>query len=114
MDIRLDAFHGVVFGGRNLLQGGGVYHVVDPSHRLNEAIAVANVADEVAHAIVSRVRKLVRHLRLLQLVSGVDDELLGAVSLEQRAHVLLAERSGTARDECGLVVKHWSGLHKSR
>ena len=66
MDVRLDAFHRVVFGSRHLLQRGCVDDEVHAVHRLHQAVAVAHVADEVAHAFLVEV---LLHLELLELIA---------------------------------------------
>ena len=56
--------------------------IVDAAHRLHQAVPVAHVADEVAHA--AGASNSCCHLVLLQLVARVDDEALRLVPLEQR------------------------------
>ncbi len=103
MNVGLDALHRVVFGGRHLLEGGGVNHVVHALHGLSQPVAVAHVTNEVAHAVL---RELLLHLRLLELVAGVDDELPRAEAIQDRPNVLLPERSGATGDQNALVVEH--------
>jgi hypothetical protein len=46
------------------------------------------------------------HLELLELIAGIDNQLLGLVTLQQDFDVLLAEGTGTASDQDGFVVEH--------
>ena len=63
--VRLDAFEGVVFGGRHLLERGGVYHDVDALKRAAQARLVAHVTDEETQCRVVFRREHLLHLELL-------------------------------------------------
>ncbi len=102
MNVGLDAFEWIVFGDRNLLERGGVHHVVDAVERLHQPIAIAHVADEEAH--LRRV-ELLRHLELLQFVAREDDDLPRLAGRQHRTHELAAERAGAPSDEDSFTVK---------
>ena len=76
---------------------------VDAVHRHLEAIAIAHVADEIAHAL--RV-ELLLHLELLEFVARIDDQLSRPESLEQYAGEFLPERTGASGDQYVFVIKH--------
>lgn len=103
MDVRLDTFHGVVFGGRHLLQRGGMDHEIDAPHRLLQAFGVAHIADEIAH--LRRV-ELLRHFILLELVAREDDDAARLVPLDQRAGEFAAEGARAPRYQDGFILEH--------
>lgn len=43
IDVGLDALHRIVFGGRNLLEGRGMHHIVDPAWPAS-AVGVTDIA----------------------------------------------------------------------
>ena len=84
-DVGLDRLDRVVFAGRHLLQRGGVDDDIDAVKGALEPIAIAHVADEVAHRRVPPIGKHLPHLVLLQLVAAEDDQLFGRYSLSMIA-----------------------------
>src|SRR6185503_1972768 len=101
--VRLDALHRVIFGRGHLLQSGRVYDVVNLSHRLDQAIPVAHVSNEVTHAVLM---KLVLHLRLFQLIPRINDDFRRSIALEYRPDVLPPELTRAACDENPLSFGH--------
>src|SRR5450631_2681719 len=93
MDICLDAFHGIVFGRRHLLERGGVDDEINAVHCLDKPISVANVAEKKSHATLW---KVLLHFELFELIAGINDELARFIALQNRFDVLLAEGPGTA------------------
>ena len=87
-DVGLDALHRVVLGSRHLLDGGGVDDVVDSLHGHHQALLVADVAEEIAHA--RRIEDLL-HLELLELVAREDYEPLRLRGLKYAPDEALAE-----------------------
>jgi len=104
-DVGLDAFEGVVFGDGDVLQGGGVDHVIHVAHGHLQPCGVAHVADEEAQVGPALHRELLRHLVLLQLVSGEDDQLLGRIAPGHFFDEGLAERARAAGDQHRLAVQ---------
>ncbi len=80
-------------------------NVIHPIHGLNEAITVAYIADEIAHAILMEV---LLHLELLEFIAGENDDLMGCVPIEQGLDILLAKRTRAAGDQDGGVIEHFS------
>jgi hypothetical protein len=66
---------------------------VDALHGTAEAILITDVAEEEAENIPTFPGREVglRHLRLLELITGEDDEALEVVAGEERLHEALAE-----------------------
>ena len=58
-------------------------------------VAVANIADKIAHTIL--IEGLL-HLELLELIARIYDQFLGLITLQQRLDVLLAEGTGATGD----------------
>src|SRR5262245_27063798 len=77
--------------------------VIHPVHGLHQPVTVADVADEVTHAVAM---KVLLHLELLELIARIDDQPSRPVPLEQRTNVHSAERTGAAGDQYGLAVEH--------
>ena len=77
--------------------------VVHPLHRLCQARAVANVADEITH---HRRVEFLLHLELLEFVARKDNDFFRLVIGEQASDKLLAERAGAAGNEYGFSVEH--------
>ena len=99
--IGLDALHGVVFGGRHLLERGGMDHIIDTMHGHIQPLGIPNIADEVTHAWL--IERLL-HFELLEFVPRIDDDLLWVISSQYGGDKLLAEGAGTPGDENGLVI----------
>src|SRR5262249_53166960 len=68
MHVRLDAFHGVVPCGWDLLERCGMDDHVHALHGHDKPLAIAYTADEEAHAAVFAIGELLRHLVLLEFV----------------------------------------------
>ena len=105
MNIGLDALHWIIFSGWNLLQCRRMDNVVYPTHRLPETFAVTHIPDKVTH---TGFIKLLLHLKLFQLISGVDDNLLRLVTIQQGSGVFLAKRARPSGDQYRCIVKHYS------
>src|SRR4029077_1659182 len=84
----------------------GVDDDIDALKRAVQPIAVADVAQKKAEAIVG---KLLRHLRLLELVAAEHDQLAWTGMCEGDVHELLAERTRAPRDEDGLSFEAVGG-----
>ena len=102
-DVGLDALHGVVLGGRHLLEGGGMNHEVHAVHGHVEPLGIAHIADEVAHA--GMVEALL-HLELLEFITGIDDQTARRVQGEDSLDELLAKGAGTPGDQDRFSVEH--------
>src|SRR6266568_8909745 len=104
IDVRLNAFHWVVLGHRDMFQGGCMYHVVNSTHSYPQPTYIANITYEVSHLweIVFS-----RHFSLFQFVPREDHHSLGLVAGEDSSHVLSAKGAGTARYENCLSIQHW-------
>ena len=76
---------------------------VDPAHRHLKAVHVANVANEVAHALFV---EILMHFKLLEFVAGVDDQLPWSETTEDCPDASSSKRAGAACDQDRLVVKH--------
>lgn len=103
IDIGLDALHGVVLGGRHLLEGGGMNHEVHAVHGHVEPLGIAHIADEVAHAGVV---EALLHLELLEFITGIDDQTARRVQGEDRLDEFLAKGAGTPGDQDRFSVEH--------
>ena len=103
VDVGLNTLHGIVFGRWHLFQRCGVDHVVHTVHRLDESIPVAHVTQEKSHAAL---RKILLHFELLELITGINDELPSLIALQNRLDVLLAEGTGAAGNQDRFVVEH--------
>ena len=68
--IGADAFEGIVFGGGDLLHGGGMDHEVHAVQRQFQPVPVAHVADEIADEGIFFVREFLLHLELLEFVAA--------------------------------------------
>lgn len=82
VDVCLYEFVRVVLGGGDLLEGCCVNDVVDVVHGAGESFLVAYVSYEVAN-LVSREFGARRHVVLLQLVPGEDDDLRRVAVFQQ-------------------------------
>lgn len=102
-DVGLDALHGVVFGGRHLLEGGGMNHEVHAVHGHVEALGIPYVTDEIAHAGVI---ETLLHLELLEFITGVDDQPAWRVEGEDSLDELLAKGAGSPGDQDRFAVEH--------
>ncbi len=98
--VGLHGLEGVVLTGRHLLHGRGVDDHVDALAGPGHAGPVADVAEHVADLHVAEAGL---HLRLLQLVAGVDPNGHVVVVGEQPLHEGVAERAGAAREQDGLT-----------
>ena len=103
MDVGLDALHGVVFGGRHLLEGGGMHHEVHAVHGHVQALGIPYVTDEIAHAGVI---ETLLHLELLEFITGVDDQSARRVEGEDSLDELLAKGAGSPGDQDRFAVEH--------
>ncbi len=54
-----------------------MHHKIDIAHRHIEAFAIAHIANKIAHA--GMVETLL-HFKLLELITGVDDQSCGLVA----------------------------------
>jgi hypothetical protein len=95
-----------------LLHRGGVYHIVDVAHGEVQAVAIADVADEIAHEGEAFLREHLRHFVLLQLIAGKDDETARLIALGDEADKMLAEGAGAAGHENRTVVQIDLGQEK--
>lgn len=101
--IGLDTLEGIVFGGGDLLERGGMDDGIDAFHGEAETIAVAHIANEEAKIRILRGGIVLVHLELLQFVAGVDDDAANVGMLaEQDFDEFFPEGSGAAGDEDGV------------
>jgi hypothetical protein len=78
---------------------------VHARERAHQAVAIANVADEVAHRRIFVIGEMLPHLVLLQLVAAEDDDFSGLVIAKNKFRELFAERPGAAGDQDYFVVQ---------
>jgi len=96
-DVGLDAFEGVVFGRRDLFQGGGVDDDVDALDGPAEPVEIPDVADEVAQLAELFRRELLGHLVLLEFVAGKDHQAFYfRVAFQHRGDEFFSKRTGPA------------------
>ena len=107
--VRADRLDRVVLGDVHVLHRGGVHDDVDAVEGAHQALAIAHIADEVAHA---RVAQLLLHHDVLLLVAREDDHLRGLVRREQPPRERLAERASAARDQDDLAVEVGRGVEE--
>lgn len=103
VDVGLDTFHRIVLRGGNLLERRGVDDEIDALHGQRKPRSVADIAEKIAH---HRRRKLLLHLKLLQLIPGIDDEPPGLVTIEHGAYEGLSEGAGASCDEDRFGLEH--------
>ncbi len=108
VDIGLDAFKGVVFGGRYNLGGRRVDHIIHPAKGAVQAVTVAHIADEKAHPVIAAEK--LGHFPLLHLVAAEDDQLARIVALQCHGHKGMPERAGAAGDKKGGILQHQSDV----
>lgn len=105
IDIGLDALTGVVFGGVHLFDGCSVDHHVHTFTGPLQALAIADVADEVTKHGIVLFRVFLLHVVLFQLTAGVDDDLLNVgVVAENGLHEFVTEGTCAAGNEDGFSV----------
>ena len=80
MDIGLDGLPGIILTGGNLFQCCRMDHVIHAVQGAPEPCLIPHIPDEKAELIV-RVQslELILHLELLELIPGIDDQLLRIV-----------------------------------
>ncbi|MNL36989.1 hypothetical protein D3C87_1591090 [compost metagenome] len=78
--------------------------IIDTIQCAVQTILVAHVSDEEAHAGVAL--ELLRHVPLLHLVTGEDNDLLRIVFGQSHRYESVAERASAASDEDGFVGEH--------
>ena len=104
VDVRFHALERVVFGRRHDLRCRGMHHVLDAIERAVQALLVAYIADEEAHARVGAVG--LRHLPLLHLVARVDDQPARLEAGEGHRQERVAEGPRPSGHEYGCAVQH--------
>ena len=90
----------VIFFLDNLC-GSRMDHVVHSVKSTVQAVFVADIADKEPHAFVAL--ELLRHVPLLHLVAGVDDNLLGIILGQRHRDKRIAERTCTASYQNRLI-----------
>ena len=104
--VGLDHFEGVVFGRRHLLQRRGVDHDVDAVASPDRSrVAIAHVADEIAHARIFLLAKDLPHVGLFQFVPAKNNQLAGRIVAQDRLDELFAERPGPSGNEHDLICE---------
>ncbi len=91
--IGLNCFEGIIFASRYLLKSGGMYHHINFIERSIKALFIPDVADEVTHWRVSRVRKHLAHIVLFQLASTENYQPPGVIIAKHYLSELSAERA---------------------
>jgi len=76
---------------------------IDAVHGAIEPVAVAHVADKIAHAGIPLFIKLLTHIELLQLVPTKNDEFSRSMVFEHGGEKLLTERTGSPGDQNDFV-----------
>jgi hypothetical protein len=71
-----------------------------------QAVPIAHISDEVAHAGMCCHWKSVAHLVLLELVTAENDQPLRVETVEDGLNEFLAKRSCPTRDKYDLAVQH--------
>jgi hypothetical protein len=82
-----------------------MHHRIDPLTGPYEAITVPHIADEVAYLGVVACREHLLHLKLFQLIPGIDDQTLHAGMVRKgHLHEFFPERAGAAGYQYGFSV----------
>jgi len=95
-NIGLYRFKGIVFRRGDLLQGGGVNHVIDIAKGPIHSFLVPHVADKISDTVVFCIGKLLGHFKLLEFIPAVNDETPWFIFLENDFSAFFAERAGAA------------------
>ena len=106
-DIGLHRFHGKELTGRNLLQGCCTEDEVHAIECIADAAVVAHIADVVLDLVVL---VEVTHIVLLLLVAAEDADLSN-IGIQEAFEHGIAEGTGAAGDEDGLISKHEHSFH---
>jgi len=86
--------------------------IVDVAHGEFEPVAVAHVADEIAHERILLHREQLLHFILLEFVARKDHQPARLVALDHQLDEMLAEGAGATGDEDGLLVQVQPGLRE--
>ena len=88
-DVGLDRFEGIVFTGRDLLEGSCVNHHRYAREGTLQPRLVPNIADEIAQARMVETGR--PHVVLLQFIATEDDKFLGVIVPQHDLDKFLAE-----------------------
>ena len=78
VNVSVDALHRIVFGDVHMLHRRCMDHIVNILHRFFKPLEVSHISDEIAHTSVG---KLLCHIEMFLLVTGVDDDFIGLIAL---------------------------------
>src|ERR1035437_4891355 len=104
VDVCLDGLEGVVLGGRNLFERGGMDDDVNAVERPGQPLTISHVADEEPQPRIGP--DLLLELVLLEFVTAEYDDSPRRMPLEDRLDEGASERACAARDQDGLPVQH--------
>ncbi len=79
--------------------------VVDPSHGQKKPVLIKYVSKEEAQGRALEVR-VGLHLRLLQFITGIYDQPVRTIPLQDHLDEFLAEGTSSARDQYRFVIEH--------
>ena len=103
VDIGLDGFRRVVLTGRNLFQGSGVNDIIDTFEGSGQTFLVSHITDEETK-FVCILLEFILHDELLELVTGIDNDFLRIVMIQDIFGKCLTKAAGTTCDQNGFII----------
>ena len=77
VDIGIYTLHRIVFGNMHMLHRRRMHDKIYPLHRFTQPLKITHIPDKKAH---TRIRKLLRHLKMFLFITGVDNDFVGLIT----------------------------------